>query len=91
MIRLDMAGRDVTDSPGLWSEEDVEIIATNYPHPTITTGQHTNGPAIIWLKRCLDDAEWINTGMIHMHKVRALWETRGKEWVDLLRINSIKE
>lgn len=29
---------------------EYEVCATNYPHPDITTGQHTNGPAIIWVK-----------------------------------------
>lgn len=73
MIRLDTSGRDVTDLPGLWSESDVQVSATNFPHPTITSGQHTNGPATIWLKRCVEGAEWINTGMKHMHKVRDAW------------------
>ena len=71
MIRLDTAGRDVTDSPGLWSEEDVEIVQTNYPHPDIKTGQHTNGPAVIWWR--YGGGEWVNTGIIHMHKVRETW------------------
>ena len=63
----------MTDSPGLWSEEDVEIVQTNYLHPDITTGQHTNGPASIWWRMADADAKWENTGEIHMHKVRAKW------------------
>jgi hypothetical protein len=71
--RWDREGRDVTNLPGLWSDEDVQVSATNFAHPTITSGQHTNGPAIIWLKRCVDGAEWVNTGLTHMHKVRDAW------------------
>lgn len=71
--RWDKEGRDVTNLPGLWDESDVEVSATNFPHPMITSGQHTNGPASIWLKRCVDGAEWWNTGMTHMHKVRNAW------------------
>lgn len=66
--RWDITGRDVTDLPGLWSADDVEVCQTNFTHPTITSGQHTNGPAAIWIKR--DSGEWINTGETHLHKVR---------------------
>lgn len=72
MIRLDTAGRDVTDLPGLWSEEDCEIVATNFPHPTITSGQHTNGPATIWIRRA-EVGDWLNTRETHMHKVVTQW------------------
>jgi hypothetical protein len=71
--RWDREGRDVTNLPGLWDDSDVQVSATNFSHPTITSGQHTNGPATIWLKRCVDGAEWINTGMHQMHKVRDAW------------------
>jgi hypothetical protein len=40
--------------------------ATNYGHPTITTGQHTNGPARIWVEI---DGIWYNTGSSKKHKV----------------------
>lgn len=71
--RWDREGRDVTSLTGLWSDEDVQVSATNFAHPTITSGQHTNGAATIWLKRCVDGAEWVNTGLTHMHKVRDAW------------------
>lgn len=77
--RWDREGRDVTNLPGLWSEDDVEIAATNFAHPAITSGQHTNGPALIWLKRCVAGAEWINTGMEHLHKVRDAWVMANSE------------
>lgn len=75
-MRLDTAGRDVTDSPGLWSEEDCEIVATNFRHPTITSGQHTNGPASIWIRRA-DVGEWIRTNGRNMHAVREQWSHEG--------------
>ena len=73
-MRWDTKGRDVTDTPGLWSEDDVEVCATNYSHPTITSGQHTNGPAAIWLRRCVEGAEWVNTGLSSLKRVRDAWE-----------------
>lgn len=65
--RWDKSGRDVTDLPGLWSADDIEVCQTNFPHPTITTGQHTNGPAMIWTRH--DGGDWQRTGETHMHKV----------------------
>lgn len=42
---------DVTDLHGLWSEEDFEIVSTQFSHPSITSGQHTNGPASVWWRK----------------------------------------
>lgn len=77
--RYERRFRDVTDLPAEWSADDVEICQTNYPHPTITSGQHTNGPAMIWIRR--GGGDWVRTGETHMHKVRKLWEIHGGEWV----------
>lgn len=77
-MRLDKSGRDVTDMAGLWSEDDCEIVATNHRHPTITTGQHTNGPAAIWIRRA-EVGEWIPTEFRGMHKVRDQWVREGIE------------
>lgn len=71
MKRFDRSGRDVTELPGLWSADDIEICQTNYAHPSITTGQHTNGAATIWVRH--DGGDWINTGEKSMHKVRQKW------------------
>lgn len=47
--RFSSDGRCVTNLPGLWSEDDIEITQTQFNHPSITSGQHTNGPAnIFW-------------------------------------------
>lgn len=78
MTRLDPTGRDVTDSPGLWSESDCEIAATNHASPDITTGQHTNGPAMLFIRRA-DGGPWVRTGLTKMHLLRAIWETCGEE------------
>lgn len=69
--RWDTSGRDVTDLPGLWSESDLEVCQTNYGHPSITTGMHTNGPAAIWIRYI--GGAWLHSSMKHMHKVRASW------------------
>lgn len=45
-----------------------EITQTNFNHPDITTGQHTNGPAAIWIR--YKDGPWVNTHEKRMHKVR---------------------
>lgn len=71
IYRWDKSGRDVTDLPGLWSEDDIQVCQTNYPHPSITSGQHTNGPASIWVRR--EGEEWQRTGETHMHKVLQKW------------------
>lgn len=54
--------------------DGVEIKATQFRHPTITTGQHTNGPAHIWIKV---DGEWYPTGSSKAHKVRRELEENG--------------
>lgn len=84
MIRMVREGRDVTDEPWLWAADDVRLMATNFPHPAITTGQHTNGPATVWIMR--DDGDWVCTGERSMHKVRQrlieepeAWKTPGAE------------
>lgn len=44
------------------------VVKTNYPHPTITTGQHNNGPGVVWV--CVDGT-WYNTGCHSALRVRA--------------------
>lgn len=77
-MRLDTAGNDVTQLPGLWSEDDCEIVATNFRHPTITTGQHTNGLAVIWIRKA-EVGEWYRTYSRSMHDVRQQWIHEGIE------------
>lgn len=54
-------------SYGVW-----QIYQTNFAHPDIKTGQHTNGPARIWIKSYLSDFKWIDTKQTQLHKVRKL-------------------
>ena len=55
---------------------DWNICQTNHPHPTITTGQHTTGPASVWVEA---DGEWINTRSHCLHRVAAELEAYGVE------------
>lgn len=59
-----------------------EIAATNHPNPDITTGQHTNGPATIFVKG--NGYPWLSTGENKMHLVRQWVEVYGSEYLDLL-------
>jgi hypothetical protein len=42
------------------------MVSTNFPHPDIKSGQHTNGPATVWIQV---DGRWINTGSHSIAKV----------------------
>lgn len=46
-----------------------EICVTQFTHPDIKSGQHTNGPATIWLRRTEHDS-WVCTNTHALHKVR---------------------
>jgi hypothetical protein len=61
---------------------DYEICATNYPHPDIHEGQHTNGPPSIWVR--YKGGQWLCTDEKHMHKVRAAIDTFGAAFMDEL-------
>lgn len=90
-MRLDKRGRDVTDSPGLWSEEDCEIIATQYRHPSITSGQHTNGPASIWI-RLAESEQWHRSQERSMHNTREAWINDGiKAFTDAAQTSAMGE
>lgn len=73
MRRYSSIGNDVTDNPNLWKSGDCEIVRTQYHHPDITEGMHTNGPASIWIREAgwkhRADGRWINTGSHKMHDV----------------------
>lgn len=46
---------------------DVTVVKTNYPHPTVTTGQHNNGPGVVWVRV---GETWYNTGCSSLLRVR---------------------
>ena len=62
-----------------WSEVVDEIRATNYPHPTITQGQHNNGPGEVWVR--IADT-WYATGEHALHRVRAILAAEGRGRID---------
>ena len=82
--RYDKTGRDVTDLPGLWDESDIEICATNYRHPTITSGQHTNGPERYWVR--FEGVDWFELKEHRsLHAILRDWKEYGKDLFLALR------
>lgn len=79
-MRLDTNGRNVTDLDGLHDEADCEIIATNFSHPTITSGQHTNGRATLWIRLPDGGVDWIRCREGSIHETAKAWVDMGIEW-----------
>lgn len=79
-MRLDRSGRDVTDLPGLWDESDCEIVMTNYSHPSITSGQHTNGAYSVWIRLPDGGVDWILSSERSVHKTVKAWIAFGIDW-----------
>ena len=66
------------------SETDIEICATNYRHPTITSGQHTNGPVSYWVK--VQGTDWIRLPRrTSLNEILRDWKEYGKHWFLALR------
>ena len=84
-MRLDTSGRDVTELCGLWDDSDCEIIATNYPHPSLTSGQHTNGPATVWIRLPDGGVDWIQSRERTVHQTVQAWIEMGIDWFVSLR------
>jgi hypothetical protein len=84
LYRLDRNGRDVTNMPGLWDESDCEIMVTQFAHPSITSGQHTNGPASIWIRMPDRGIDWIRSQEGSLHKTVKAWVDIGIDWFQLL-------
>jgi hypothetical protein len=85
--RYDTEGRDVTDLYGLYDEADVEICTTQFPHPTITSGQHTNGPQSIWVRMpdASDErAEWVRSREGSVQKTLCAFVILGFTWFQLV-------
>lgn len=55
----------------------MEIRASNYNHPERETGQHTNGPAMLYVRWTRADPWFRVIDIISMHKVRRLIEAVG--------------
>ena len=71
-------------TPWIDTINGVDICHTNFNHPDITTGQHTNGPPSVWV-RVHPDGEWYPTRSYYWHKVWQWVEAFGVEYVDLCR------
>lgn len=61
----------------------IEVCQTQFNHPDITSGQHTNGPMSIWVR--VPGGEWVPTYEKRMHIVRQWCEARGAKYVALLK------
>jgi len=79
-MRLNKNGDDVTDCGEAWTKDDIMICGTNYPHPSITSGQHTNGPVTYWFKLVLE-SEWTLSKHKNLHSLRKAWIDNGIEGV----------
>ena len=70
-----------------WIEQensDIEICATNYRHPTITSGQHTNGPERYWVR--FEGVDWFELKEYRsLHAILRDWKEFGKDWFLALR------
>ena len=64
------------------SYKNYDITTTNFHHPDIKTGQHTNGPGMVWVRH--DGGEWLCTGLKQQHKVRLLIDTHGDSYAETL-------
>lgn len=63
----------------------IEVCQTQYNHPSITSGQHTNGPMSIWVR--VPGGEWVPTDSRKMHDVRFWCENYGVDYIyQLLKI-----
>jgi hypothetical protein len=85
--RYDTAGRDVTDLHGLHDEADIEVCSTNYGHPSITSGLHTNGHASVWVR--MPDAsderrEWIRSREMSLNSTLSAFVTLGFTWFQIV-------
>lgn len=59
-----------------------EIKASQYLDPDNETGQHTNGPANIFVRG--NGYPWLLTGERAMHRVRYQVETYGSDYMDFI-------
>jgi hypothetical protein len=85
--RYDTDGRDVTDLSGLHDETDIEICATNFSHPSIGSGQHTNGPFSIWVRMpdsSDERAEWIRSRERSLNSTLSAFAILGFTWFQLV-------
>ena len=86
--RYNRQGIDVTEDPSRWTPDDCEIIRTQYHHPDVLAGQHTNGPAQVWIRLAeyppnfVPHGKWVNTNSHKAHEVVESFKNAGIESFD---------
>jgi hypothetical protein len=87
--RIRANGENVTGFPHLYRHFDAEFCTTNFPHPNIVSGQHTNGPPAIWIRRI--GGEWIQCRERALHHAIAAFVSMGFEWFEEVEAEGIRE
>jgi hypothetical protein len=77
--RYTSCGQEITQQLELWSDTDYEMVVTNFPHPAVTTGQKTNGPATVWVRSCRRGASWLPTNSCSRRRARVMIAAFGIE------------
>lgn len=80
IMRVSRNGELVSDKAWLWRNDDCEIATTLYAHPSITSGQHTNGKYSVWIRSIGGD--WIKSKENHLHHTVQAWKMFGIEWFE---------
>jgi hypothetical protein len=68
--------------PQIQTFHGVDVCQTQFSHPDITSGQHTNGPASIWVR--VTGGEWVP---VPRYLFRSLREIR--EWCEALGVGFV--
>jgi hypothetical protein len=78
--RIGTDGVNVTGFSHLYQPSDARFCTTNFPHPNIVSGQHTNGPPAIWIRRI--GGEWIRCRERSLHHAIKAFVSMGFEWFE---------
>jgi hypothetical protein len=87
--RIGTDGENVTGKPALCDPTDAEFCTTNFPHPNILSGQHTNGPPSIWIRRI--GGEWIRCRERALHHAIAAFVSMGFAWFEEVEAEDIRQ
>jgi len=87
--RISTSGADVTGKPARYRPTDARFCTTNFPHPNIVSGQHTNGPPAIWIRRIA--GRWIRCRERALHHAIAAFVTMGFAWFEEVEAEGSRE
>jgi hypothetical protein len=59
-----------------------EVTSTNFSHPDVTEGQHTNGPATVWVRH--RGEKWLCTHFTQAHVVQRMLDAYGDLYLEML-------